>query len=116
VRRARHCYMLIDGIAFSLYPEPPVGPGGPRIGLPRYGDLRDVNGECEDCKPKDPCTNADDCIRKAGGGYPIGDYQNTGPNSNTFAYSIFTSCCQTPKSSGAWSTPGYDYRPPAPIP
>jgi RHS repeat-associated protein len=115
VLRVKHCYLVVDGIAIGLYPEPGVG-GGSRIGVPRPGDPRDVGGQCEDCKPRNSCTSVEDCIRKAAGAYPIGEYGNSGPNSNTFAYSVFSTCCQTPSLMGGWSTPGYRDPPPAPMP
>ena len=109
--RQRHCYFVVDGISYGLYPGP--GSGGGTVGIPRVGDSRDAGGDCADCKPK-PCSAPEQCIKDATATYPIGGYSFTGTNSNTFAGDLARLCCAGGVPSGLGSAPGINDRIPKP--
>jgi RHS repeat-associated protein len=106
VSRQRHCYFFVDGITYGLYPND-------GIGVPQKGDSRDAGGECKECKSKDCMSSAGQCIKDNHDVYPIGNYSNFGPNSNTFAGNIARSCCAG-GTMGMGNAPGLGDAPPPP--
>ena len=108
VGRQRHCYFLVDGIPYGLYPED--SPSGV-LGVPRTGDLRDKGGKCASCTPKD-CHDPTQCAKDAHATYPIGAYSTMGPNSNTYVGDIARFCCKNGVPPGLGSAPGTGDRPP----
>jgi RHS repeat-associated protein len=67
------------------------------------------------CGPwaQDPCNDADQCVRNAGGNYPSpSQYSLLGPNSNTFAFNVARQCYVKPP----WPVhaPGWNAAPPQP--
>lgn len=114
--RQRHCYAVADdGTRYGLYPEMR---NGRRLGVPRTNDPRDHGGTCADCTqpPLIPVCDQDRCFRDQFTRYPVGEYRNLGPNSNTFAAALARRCCMNGLPAGLGSAPGTDDRPPAPVP
>jgi len=106
--RKRHCYFIVDGLSYGLYPESP--PRFPTIGAPRTGDPRDKGGECKKC-PGTNCKNPERCIKDEHSSYPVGDYQTLGLNSNTYVGDISKTCCGG-VPTGLGSAPGLNDSPP----
>jgi len=109
---ARHCVLVDEnGNAYELFPVGGVGvPQPPNPGRGQLGF--DPAYRCGSCKPK--TCNTGDCFKEASSSYPVGAYDFSGPNSNTFASSVFGKCCEGPKPDNLGFTPGWGAPPPAP--
>ncbi len=109
VARQRHCYVVADdGTKYSLYPQEVAGQ---TVGVPRTYDSRDVGGSCHECA----CSSGGQqnrCLRNQFNSYPIGEYHDLGPNSNTFAGTLVKNCCKGGIPQGVDDAPGLNDPPP----
>jgi len=109
VARQRHCFIRADdGTVYSLFPQTIQGR---LVGVPEVNNSDDTGGRCEDC----PCEAGDEdaCLRREYYAYPVGTYRFLGPNSNTFAGTLFRNCCgDIPDTLG--NVRGIDDDPPDP--
>lgn len=112
VARQRHCYVKADdGTVYSLFPQ---SIQGQTVGVPTINDPADVGGNCAECDPAcDSQMTQDDCFFAQYLSYPVGSYDYTGPNSNTFAGTLARACCHGGVPDGLGSAPGVDDEPPA---
>jgi len=108
----RHCYFIVDGFTYGLYPS--SVPGFGVLGVPSPGDPRDKGGKCKPCKqkPSGGCTDPAKCIKDASDSYPVGTYGFISHNSNTFVGSIARKCCGGGVPPGLGDAPGIDDNPP----
>jgi RHS repeat-associated protein len=113
---ARHCVLIDEqGIGYELLPNEGFTIGYPQAPNDKLGKLvLKPNYSCAKCTPK--CsTGAGTCFKNTSAAYPVGNYYGEeGPNSNSFASSLFEKCCQDSgsKPSGLGWTPGWGVDPP----